>query len=121
MRPMQTAVPHGNRAIAASGLGFSVQGLELRVRDGYSRTSVSVCVCELSRVSLRVEVPNNQIITQNLYYNPSYPKPKRLIIGYLDPLSFVSCASSGALAATQHQGKKLHGGYQYQKVQVPNN
>ena len=36
--------------------------------------------------TLRVQVPNNHILTQNLYYNYYYPKPKYLIIGYLDPL-----------------------------------
>ena len=37
-------------------------------------------------VLLRVQVPNNYILTQNLYYNYYYSKPKYLIIGYLDPL-----------------------------------
>ena len=32
--------------------------------------------------TLRVQVPNNQILTQNLSYNYYYPKPKYLIIGY---------------------------------------
>ena len=36
--------------------------------------------------TLRVQVPNNHILTQNLYYNYYYPKPKYLIIGYMDPL-----------------------------------
>ena len=34
---------------------------------------------------LRVQVTNNLILTQNLCYNYYYPKPKYLIIGYLDP------------------------------------
>ena len=33
----------------------------------------------------RVQVPNNHIRTQNLYYNYYCPKPKYLIVGYLDP------------------------------------
>ena len=37
-------------------------------------------------VPLRVQVPNNHILTQNLYYNYYYPKPKYLSIEYLDPL-----------------------------------
>ena len=37
-------------------------------------------------LTLRVQVPNNHILTKNLYYNYYYPKPKYLIIGYLDPL-----------------------------------
>ena len=34
----------------------------------------------------RVQVPNNHILTQTLYYNYYYLKPKYLIIGYMDPL-----------------------------------
>ena len=34
----------------------------------------------------RVQVLNNHILTQNLYYNYYYQNPKYLIIGYLDPL-----------------------------------
>ena len=33
------------------------------------------------------QVPNSHILTQNLYYKYYYPKPKYLIIGYLDPLN----------------------------------
>ena len=40
-------------------------------------------------VALRVQVPNNHILTQNLYYHYYYPKPKYLVIGYLDPLGRV--------------------------------
>ena len=32
-----------------------------------------------------VQVPNIYILTQNLYYNYYYPKPKYPIFGYLDP------------------------------------
>ena len=35
--------------------------------------------------SLRVQIPNNDILAQNLYYNYYYPNPKYLIIGYMDP------------------------------------
>ena len=38
------------------------------------------------RFTLRVQVPKNHILTQNLYYNYYYPKPKYQNIGYLDPL-----------------------------------
>ena len=41
---------------------------------------------EAGEVTLRVQVPNNHILPQNLYYNYYYPKPKYLIIGYMDPL-----------------------------------
>ena len=37
-------------------------------------------------VTLRVQVPNNHILTPNLYYNHYYPKPKYLTIVYMDPL-----------------------------------
>ena len=39
-----------------------------------------------NKLSLRVQVPNNHILAQNLYYNYDYPNPKYLIIGYMDPL-----------------------------------
>ena len=45
--------------------------------------------------ALRVQVPNNHILTQNLYYNYYYPKPKYLIIGYMDPLGRVGVLKSG--------------------------
>ena len=35
--------------------------------------------------ALRVQVPNNHILAQNLYYNCYYPKAEYLIIGYMDP------------------------------------
>ena len=41
-------------------------------------------------VTLRVQVPNNHIFTQNLYYNYYYPNPKYQIIGYMDPLGNMS-------------------------------
>ena len=34
-------------------------------------------------LTLRVQVPNNCILPQNLYYNSYYPNPKYLVIGYL--------------------------------------
>ena len=37
------------------------------------------------RLTLRVQVPNGHILSQNLCYNYYYPKPKYLICGYLDP------------------------------------
>ena len=37
-------------------------------------------------IALRVQVPNNHILTQNLYYNYYYPNSKYLIVGYMDPL-----------------------------------
>ena len=46
-------------------------------------------------ITLRVHVPNNHILTQNLYYNYYYPKPKYPIIGYMDPLGNLSWLSLG--------------------------
>ena len=40
----------------------------------------------LGYITLRVQVPNNHVLTQNQYYNPYYPNPKYLIVGYMDPL-----------------------------------
>ena len=40
---------------------------------------------ELS-ITLRVQVPNTHMLTQNLYYNYYYPNPRYVIIWYLDPL-----------------------------------
>ena len=42
------------------------------------------------QLALRVQVPNNHILTQNLYYHYYYPNPKYLIIGYMDPLGSFS-------------------------------
>ena len=43
---------------------------------------------EKGSFTLTVQVPNNQILTQNLYNNYYYPRPKYLIIGYLGPLGY---------------------------------
>ena len=39
-----------------------------------------------SAFPLRVQVPNNYVLTQNLYHNYYYPQPQYQIVGYLDPL-----------------------------------
>ena len=39
----------------------------------------------VSPKALRVQVPNNHILTQNLYYNYYYQYDKYLTIGYMDP------------------------------------
>ena len=51
-------------------------------------------------LSLRVQVPNNHILTKNLYYNYYYPNPKYLNIGYMDP--------EGMRPRRWHQGFRLH-------------
>ena len=43
----------------------------------------------LEAITLRVQVPNNHILTQNLCHNFYYQKPKYLIIWYMDPLGYV--------------------------------
>ena len=80
------------------GLGFRVQGLGFTIHSSGFRASGSrssaitrighsfVMTPELVRVyNLRVQMPHNHILTQNAYYNDYYPKPKYLIIRYLDP------------------------------------
>ena len=52
--------------------------------------------------TLRVQVPNNHVLTQNLYYNYYYPKPKYLIIGYLDPLGKELPGSSADEESASH-------------------
>ena len=47
---------------------------------------LSFCKFEVDE-ALRVQVPNNHILTQNQYYTYYYPKPKNLIIGYMDPIN----------------------------------
>ena len=53
---------------------------------------------------LRVRVPNNHILTQNLYYNYYYPKPKYLIIGYLDPLGTLNLNGKSRLRSPRAPG-----------------
>ena len=40
-------------------------------------------------------MPNNHILTQNLYYNCYYPNPKYLIIGYMDPWGNINSQDVG--------------------------
>ena len=58
------------------GLGFEGEGL---------RVALGVAPGPYQPLTLRVQVPNNHILTQNLYYHYYYPNPKYLNIGYLDP------------------------------------
>ena len=52
-------------------------------------------------------MPNNHILTQNLYYNYYYPKPKYLIIGYLDPLGLSSFNVSVSRSESDGMGFKV--------------
>ena len=61
---------------------FTAEGI---LNDMFDR-NWGLAVTELIELTLRVQVPNNHILTQTLYYNYYYPKPKYLTIGYLDPL-----------------------------------
>ena len=49
----------------------------------YLRGTIPRCT-PLKALTLRVQVPNNHIHTQNLRYNSYSPKPKYPMIGYLD-------------------------------------
>ena len=42
--------------------------------------------------TIRIQVPGNYILTQNLYYDYYYPNPKKLILGDMDPLGNTHCA-----------------------------
>ena len=53
-------------------------------------------------VSLRVQVPNNHILTQNLYYDYYYPDPKYLIIWYMDPLGLALGPCQAVLTIDYH-------------------
>ena len=75
--------------------------LQLFLGVGFSRTSLRMCrLWSCFLWSLRVQVPNNHILTQNLYYNYYYPKPKYLIIGYLDPLGVESSGFCTSVAGS---------------------
>ena len=70
-----------HRSCKSSLATFAVALLALNLNGGLHR--------QLSQqeLTLRVQVPNNHIMpTRNLYSNSYYPKPKYLIIGYIDPL-----------------------------------
>ena len=41
-------------------------------------------------LTLRVQVPNNHILTQNLFYNHYYQNPEYQIVGYMDPKGLAS-------------------------------
>ena len=38
--------------------------------------------------TLRVQEADNHILAPNLYFENNYPKPRYLIIGFLDPLGY---------------------------------
>ena len=56
-------------------------------------------VLEDCAYSLRVQVPNDPILTQNLHYNYYYPNPEHLIIGYMDPLGFIPSSAARGLGS----------------------
>ena len=65
---------------ASVGAGSSIATFLSKVakrQDGYP-----------TAIPLKVQVPNNRILTQNLHYNYYYPNPKYLIIGHMDPLGW---------------------------------
>ena len=63
--------------------GYSILYREYNLtRFNHQRNTTQVWCPE---ITLRVQVPNNHILTQNLYYNSYYLNPKYLNIGYMDP------------------------------------
>ena len=60
---------------------------DLPVRDEDAWDLGSLGSRDCPDYTLRVHIPKNHVLTQNLYYNPSYPNPKYPIIGYMDPKS----------------------------------
>ena len=65
-------------------------GLNLRLRFRLAWIAVSDIYSLCTHIyTLRVQVPNNHILTKNLYYNYYYPNPKYVIIGYMDPLGYI--------------------------------
>ena len=63
---------------------------QMRTRVGRKRNPIKSEPFAMQLHTLRVQVPNNHILTQNHYYNSYYPNPKYLIIGYMDPLGYVN-------------------------------
>ena len=55
------------------------------VYGGYMGTTEKKMETTTCIATLRVQAPNNHILTQNLYQSYYYPDPKYLIIGYMDP------------------------------------
>ena len=62
------------------------------------------------KITLRVQVPNNHILTQNLYYNYFYQNPKYLIIGYMDPVGYEPACGLGAPLKPSTVGTAARGG-----------
>ena len=56
--------------------------------------------------SLRVQVPDNQILTQDLYYNCYYPDRKYLTIGYMDPLGTECSRDCTGLCFAEQLGRR---------------
>ena len=71
-------------ASSLMGKGAQMHYLAATVPYGKSRAFAT------ASVTLRVQVLNNHMLTQNQFYNYFYPKPKYLIIGYMDPLGKVN-------------------------------
>ena len=58
---------------------------ECSIRSSFNLCHQVDCVDVLYSVTLRVQVPNNHILAQKLYYNYYYPNPKYPNIGYMYP------------------------------------
>ena len=53
--------------------------------EGKSAKQMRNCLELTCKITLRVQVSSNHILAKSLYYKYNYPKPKYLIIGYMDP------------------------------------
>ena len=97
--------------IWGSGQAHKVEssGLIIQGMKGFHPFMVGILVCCIpgNYHTLRVQVPNNHILTQNLYYNYYYPKPKYLIIGYLDPLGYTGFREASAFRVFSCWGSRL--------------
>ena len=64
--------------------GLGVIGFRCLGVSGFRVTGKSDAL-ERRFYTIRVQVPNNHILTQNVYYKHYYPTPKYLIIGHMGP------------------------------------
>ena len=95
----------------------------LRILSPYSSRNTKILVCSSTEkliIPLRVQVPNNHILTQNQYYNSYYPNPKYLIIGYMDPLGNFEGSTQGAPKGSpkEPEPRQIHGDYK-EIIRVP--
>ena len=84
------------RCLVLASVPSPKQSLYCRIQDALG-TSVPEDKRNYRSISLRVQVPNNHILAQNLYYNYYYPNSKYVIIGCMDPLDLALRGRGGRL------------------------